>query len=141
MGCCGSKKNKTKLQDHGIVDERTEFNFGLVNTQSNTESESKGMGVLQIIEIISFAAIFILVLKCFYQHFAFLKKKMTGRQQALVREAVEMGNRAHAVSIPMPGPSGASPPTLPPIYSQPVATTQTRPTKQGYLPSYTDYGA
>ena len=141
MGCCGSKKNKGKLLEHGIVDERTEFNFGLVNTQSNNESESKGMGVLQIIEIISFAAIFILVLKCFYQHFAFLKKKMTGRQQALLREAVEMGTRANTVSIPMPGPSGASPPTLPPIYSQPVGAAQNRPTKQGYLPGYTDYGA
>ena len=140
MGCCGSKKNKSKLQEHGIEDERTEFNFGLVNTQSNTESEGKGMGVVEIIEIISFAAIFILVLKCFYQHCAFLVKKMSGRQQAILREAVEMGNRAH-VSIPMPGPSGASPPTMPPIYSQPVATAQTRPTKQGYLPGYTDYGA
>ena len=140
MGCCGSKKNKTKLQEHGIVDKRTEFNFGLVNTQSNTESEGKGMGVVEIIEIISFAAIFILVLKCFYQHCAFLVKKMSGCQQAILREAVEMGNRAHTVSIPMPGPSGASPP-MPPIYSQPVATAQTRPTKQGYLPSYTDYGA
>ena len=140
MGCCGSKKHKTKLQEHGIVDGRTEFNFGLVNTQSNTESEGKGMGVVVIIEIISFAAIFILVLKCFYQHCAFLVKKMSGRQQAILREAVEMGNRAHTVSIPMPGPSGASPP-MPPIYSQPVATAQTRPTKQGYLPSYTDYGA
>ena len=140
MGCCGSKKHKTKLQEHGIVHGRTEFNFGLVNTQSNTESEGKGMGVVVIIEIISFAAIFILVLKCFYQHCAFLVKKMSGRQQAILREAVEMGNRAHTVSIPMPGPSGASPP-MPPIYSQPVATAQTRPTKQGYLPSYTDYGA
>ena len=60
MGCCGSKKNKSKLQEHEIVDERTEFNFGLVNTQSNTESEGKGIGVVEIIEIISFAAIFIL---------------------------------------------------------------------------------
>ena len=140
MGCCGSKKNKTKLQDHGIVDERTEFNFGLVNTQSNTESESKGMGILQIIEIISFAAIFILVLKCFYQHFAFLKKKMTGRQQALLREAVELGTRADTVSIPMPGPAGASPTTLPPIYLQPVANAPIRPPKGGILPGYTDYG-
>ena len=141
MGCCGSKKNKGKLLEHGIVDERTEFNFGLVNTQSNNESESKGMGVLEIKEIISFAAIFILVLKCFYQHCAFMVKKMTGRQQAILREAMEMGTRATTVSIPMPGPSGTSPPTMPPIYSQPVAAAQTRPTKQGYLPGYTDYRA
>ena len=74
----GSKKNKGKIQDHGIVDERTEFNFGLVNTQSNNKLESKGMGVLEIVEIISFTAIFVLLLKCFYQHCAFMVKRMTG---------------------------------------------------------------
>ena len=99
------------------------------------------MGVLEIVEIISFAAIFVLVLKCFDQHCAFMVKKMTERQQAILREAVEMGTRATTVSIPMPGPSGASPPTMPPLYSQPVTAAQTRPPKQGYLPGYTDYGA
>ena len=141
MGCCGSKKNKGKIQEHGIADERNEFNFGLVNTQSNNESESKGMSVLEIIEIISFAAIFVLLLKCFYQHCAFMARKMTGRQQAIFREAVEMGTRATMVSIPMPGPSGASAPSMPPIYLQPAVNAPIRPPKGGMLPEYTDYGA
>ena len=131
MGCCGSKKGKNKLQEHGIVDERTKINFGLINNQSNTESE--GMGVVEVIELVSFAAIFILVLKCFYQHCGILFKKMSGRQQRIVREAVEMGTRSNSVAIPMPAPVVA-----PPIYSQPTTTTPSRPAK-GYLPGYTDY--
>ena len=113
------------------MDEHTEINFGLVNSQANNKSE--GMGVVEVIKLVSFAGIFILVLKCFYQHCGILFKKMSGRQQRIVREAVEMGTRANSVSIPMPAPA-----VPPPIYSQPVTTSPSRPPK-GYLPGYTDY--
>ena len=134
---------KGKLQERGIVDEKMEVNFGLINNQSNNKQE--GMSVVEVVEVVSFAAIFLLLARRFYQHCAFIARKMTRRQQAILREAVEIGTRAAPVSIAMPGLSTAlappaMPPTFPPIYTQPVVTLPTRPSKGHTLPGYTDYG-
>ena len=135
MGCCKSKR-ATKLQERGIVDQRTDVKFGIVNSQSN--NEGTGMTGREVVEVVSFGAIFLLLARCFYKHSAVLAKKMTSRQQNILQQAVEMGMRATSISIPMPDPAGALAPNLPPIYSQPVGIP--RQPKVGSLPGYTDYG-
>ena len=119
------------------MDQRTELNFGIVNSQSN--NEGTGMTALEVVEVVSFGAIFLLLARCFYQHCAVLAKKMTSRQQNILQQAVEIGTRATSISIPMPGPAGASAPNMRPIYSQPIGVS--RQPKVGSLPGYTDYGA
>ena len=135
MGC--GKSKAAKLQDRGIMDQRTEVNFGILNNQSN--NEGTGMSALEVVEVVSFGAIFLLLARCFYQHCAVLASKMTTRQQNILQQAGEMGTRATSVSIPMPGPTAPPTQTLAPIYSQPVGAP--RQPKIPPLPGYTDYGA